>query len=371
MELLNATKMVAGYAPGLRPDGRELLVVVVKGTFNLPANGEEVKLSAQQQPLVEADQFTGEPGFSAPLYESDYAPEKPFCDVIVNGSAYAPNGKPAQAVGVGVKVGRVAKAFNVVGDRVWESGLSGIGPSFAKPFTKKTFSYDVAYGGTDRFSDDESDHDAYMQNPSGIGYRKSITSGSIDGTQVPNTEERKNPIKSPIGDYKPMSFGPIAKGWQSRAKYAGTYDDEWFENEFPFLPTDFDNRYFQCAPEDQQTDYLKGGEEITLVNLTPDGRRVFKFPVVDVPVTFIRQDEGRLETSAVADTLYIEPDEGRCIVLWRAHIELSQNMFEVAQIVTGQMSRGWWRARVLGKTYHPGLRAAVAATRSSDLDDIE
>lgn len=370
MELLNATKMVAGYAPGLRPDGRELLVVVVKGTFDLPKNGETAKLAAEQLPLVEADQFSGEPGFSAPLYESDYAPVKPFCDVIVNGSAYAPGGKPASKVGVGVKVGRVAKAFNVVGDRVWESGSAGIGTSFAKPFSKKEINYNVAFGGTDRFSKDEAEHDAFMPNPSGIGYRKGLTSGPIDGTPVPNTEERKEPVRSPIGDYRPMSFGPVARGWQSRAKFAGTYDDDWLENVFPFLPADFDDRYFQCAPEDQQTEHMKGGEEVTLVNLTPDGHRVFQVPRIDIPVVFFYLDDEQVKATPVVDSLYIEPDEERFIVVWRTHIPLRRNMFEVAQVVTGKMSRAWWRARTLGKTYHPGLGAAVKAKRSSDLDDV-
>ena len=37
MELINATRMVAGYTMGMEPSGRELLVVVIKGTFALPA----------------------------------------------------------------------------------------------------------------------------------------------------------------------------------------------------------------------------------------------------------------------------------------------------------------------------------------------
>ena len=35
MELLNATGMQAGYTMGMQPDGRELLVVAVKGTFTI------------------------------------------------------------------------------------------------------------------------------------------------------------------------------------------------------------------------------------------------------------------------------------------------------------------------------------------------
>ncbi len=33
MELINATRMQAGYTMGMEPSGRELLVVVIKGTF--------------------------------------------------------------------------------------------------------------------------------------------------------------------------------------------------------------------------------------------------------------------------------------------------------------------------------------------------
>src|ERR1700679_737506 len=103
MQLLNATRMQAGYTMGMNPDGRESLVVAVKGTFNLPQNGEEPQLAATQVPLVDSDVFTGEPGFSAPLYESDYAAVKPRCDVLLNGSAYAPGGRPAKRVTVSLQ----------------------------------------------------------------------------------------------------------------------------------------------------------------------------------------------------------------------------------------------------------------------------
>ena len=58
---------------GMEPSGRELLVVVVKGTFHLPKSGEEVRLHEQQVPLIMADTFTGDPGFSAPYYVSIFS----------------------------------------------------------------------------------------------------------------------------------------------------------------------------------------------------------------------------------------------------------------------------------------------------------
>ena len=76
MNLINATGMAAGYTLGLDKDAREWLVVVVKGTFLIPKNpNDEPRLAPEQAPLVMADTFTGEPGFSAPIYEADFAPE--------------------------------------------------------------------------------------------------------------------------------------------------------------------------------------------------------------------------------------------------------------------------------------------------------
>jgi hypothetical protein len=366
MELLNATKMQAGYTQGLRPDGRELLVVVVKGTFTLPRIGEAPTLADEQLPLIESDAFTGEPGQSAPRYESDYAPFKPRCDVILNGSAYAPQGKPASKVPVGLKVGRVAKVFNVLGDRTWEAGLGGIGPGVAVPFTRKAITYDVAFGGVDRFSEDPAKHDAFLPNPCGRGFRKGLTTGPIDGTPMPNTEERDDPVKSPLGRYRPMSFGPVGRSWEPRCKLAGTYDEPWLENVFPFLPADFDDRYYQCAPDDQQTEPLVGGETVTLVNLTPDGRRTFELPRLGVPVHFFLANGVRKDVNATADTLYLEPDENRFAVVWRAHLPLMRNLFEVEQVLTGDKSAAWWRARELGKNYYPSLGAAVRAARQAE-----
>src|SRR5205823_6069892 len=116
MQLLNATKMQAGYTMGTQPDGRELLVVVVKGTFTIPEKKDQEPVLAEEQvPLVMTDVFTGEPGFSTPMYEIDFAPRKPRCDVLLNGSAYAPDGKPIERLTVSLRVGGLTKSFDVVG----------------------------------------------------------------------------------------------------------------------------------------------------------------------------------------------------------------------------------------------------------------
>ena len=65
MNLLNTSGMaVPGYTMGMDKTGAEYVVVVVKGTFILPKQGEAPKLADEQVPLVDADLFTGEPGRS-------------------------------------------------------------------------------------------------------------------------------------------------------------------------------------------------------------------------------------------------------------------------------------------------------------------
>ena len=364
MDLLNGTKMVAGYTLGVEPSAREHLVVVVKGTFDFPANGGEPTLAEEQATFVYADTFTGKPGFSAPLDECDFAFRKPRCDVLVNGAAYAPDGKPTTRVTVGLKVGPMRKVFDVVGDRAWSALPLRIAPEPPRPFVRMPITYDRAFGGLDEFSADKSRHSAYMQNPVGRGYHRQLDIAFVDGTPAPNTEERDNPVGKPDGAYRPMALGPVGRGWQPRLGFAGTYDQGWLDNVFPFLPADFREDYYQAAPADQQIPYPQGGEDVVLVNLTPEGRAGFRLPVVDLPVVFVPAKGEREERQAVIDAVVIEPDRRRLILVWRASRPLRRNIFEMAQVVAGRMPRAWWRARDLGKTYYRSLGEMARAKRA-------
>ncbi len=369
MDLLNATRMQAAYTQGLDKEAREWLVVVVKGTFSIPPNGGEPELLESQVPLVMADTFTGEPGFSAPVYEADFAPVKRRCDVLLLGSAYAPGGKPAFSVPVGFRVGSLTKSFNVVSDRVWECPGVTVSPGRPKPFRVMPISYDRAFGGLDTADPDPKEHSAYMQNPVGRGYRRRFI--AIEGTPMPSTEEIGQPVTSPNGNYRPMAFGPMGRGWEPRYRLAGTYDQHWIDNIFPFLPADFDEGYFQAAPLDQQMPFLQGGEEVVLGNLTPEGRTRFKLPSIDMPVVFFPKRGPKEDTRAVIDTLVIEPDLRRFTLTWRASRPLKRNMFEIAQVLVGNMSRAWWRARELGKTYYATLDELARSKRREALEESE
>jgi len=355
--------MQAGYTLGVEPSGREHLVVAVKGTFTIPPPGQDPELSERQVPLVEADTFTGEPGHSAPVYEADYPLRKPRCDVLLLGSAYAPDAKPTERVQVGLKIGPITKTFHVVGDRFWQAGKAVRPGSQIRPFEQLPIVFDRAFGGVDDFHPDASKHSAYMLNPVGRGYHAEIDPYLVDGTPMPNTEELERPIEHPNGDYLPMSFGPVGRGWTPRLQFAGTYDQDWLDNVFPFLPADFQEDYLQAAPADQQMPYPAGGEEVFLLNLSPEGRTNFRLPSVEVPVVFFRRRGERSEARCVIDTIVMEPDNGTFTMTWRASIPMQKNIFEIVQVLAGHKPRGWWRARELGRTYYPSLRDLVRERR--------
>lgn len=347
MELINATRMVAGYNMGLEPSGRELLVVVIKGTFVLPKPGEPVRLADAQLPLTMADTFTGAPGFSSPIHEIDFAPRKHACDVLLIGSAHAPPGRQVMRQRVSLTVGPMEKSFDVVGNRVWKAGLSGITASAPEPFTQMPISYDVAFGGADRNSEDEREHDAYLANPAGRGWHKHLKNAWVDGKPLPNTEEVGVPVSFPSDKYKPMAFGPLARGWPSRSRFAGTYDEHWLADVFPFLPKDFDERYYQAAPEDQQLPLPREPMEVVLSGLTPDGVRQFTLPHFEAPVNVFPKRGEREDYVATLDTIVFEPDAERFTMSWRAARPLNKSMHEIEQVLIGKKGRDWWQQREL------------------------
>lgn len=352
MELINATRMVAGFNMGLAPSGRESLVVVVKGTFQMPppdAPAGHFSLHEEQLPLVMADTFTGEPGLSAPLNEIDFAPHKPRCDILLLGNAHVPQGRPATRIEAGVRVGHWHKRLAVVGPRHWECGPLGV--AAASPpgvFVRQPLSYDVAFGGTDLRHEDPAAHAAFMPNPVGVGFHKHIRMDWVDGAPLPRTEQLGQAVRDPAGAYRPMAFGPVGRGWSTRSCFAGTYDDDWLAQHFPFLPPDFDPQYYQAAPPDQQVPlemFQQGPVDVALGNLTPDGLARFTIPHLVAPVHVFPRHGAREDHTAVLDTVVIEPDAGRFTLTWRVTRPLANGIFDIAQVLVGKKGREWWQQR--------------------------
>jgi hypothetical protein len=354
---------------GLEPSGRELLVVVIKGTFRFPQGDEPLThpaLHDKQLPLVMADTFTGKPGFSAPVYEVDFAPRKPRCDILLLGQAHAPHGRPASRVDVGLRVGAWHKRFTAVGPRHWDCGLATLRATPPEPFVTQPISYDVAFGGADLAHKDPAQHAAFMANPVGRGFHKHLNKEWVDGKPLPLTEEMNQSVSNPQGHYPPMALGPLGRGWASRAQFAGTYGEEWLDKHFPFLPPDFDEQYYQASPPDQQLPlnaFAAGPTEVVLSNLTGEGLTRLGIPHLVVPIHVQPKRGEREQHTAVLDTLVIEPELRRFTLNWRMARPLKQNLHEIRQVVVGTTGREWWQRR---DDVGPATPAPAATLEAAD-----
>src|SRR4051794_10112965 len=118
-----------------------------------------------------------------------------------------------------MSVGSVDKQFAVMGTRQWSKGALGVSVSAPRPFETLPITYDCAYGGTDNTHSDEGPPDPFFPTPGGGGSCKNID--RVGGPPYPNTEELDRPVELG-GDFAPMAFSPIGRGWMPRMKYAGT-----------------------------------------------------------------------------------------------------------------------------------------------------
>ncbi|PUB17266.1 DUF2169 family type VI secretion system accessory protein [Yoonia sediminilitoris] len=360
MQVFNQTRFVHQHTTGMDIKGHEYLSLVVRGTFDFPDDSRSVpQPSAEQLPLVMADEATGEPGFSATMWETDFAFRKPHTEVIAQGAAYAPGGKPAERVRVGIKVDDWVKQFDVVGYREWRNAGPAILATRPVPFTKQTFSYDTAFGGPDRLDPDEPKPYVYMPNPVGRGFATVRNQDRINGLALPNTEEVGAEIRSPYDDYKPMALGPVARGHPDRLPFGGTYDDNWVDNIFPFLPPDFDERYYQSAPQDQWIKPLRSGAQVIIVGMTPAGREVFGLPDVDLPITIFRGRDKCLQQVAKADTLIFDTEARTLSLVWRVDVRIKKHITEFSAAWVGAPTNAMQRAYDEKREYIRAVATAV------------
>ncbi|MHC4403674.1 MAG: DUF2169 family type VI secretion system accessory protein [Planctomycetota bacterium] len=331
-------------------EGQEVLLIVVVAAFEAGVNGA-LQLAQEQTPVRVDDEPYGEPGLSSVRYEGDLALEKPSVDVLINGQAYAPWGKPAPTVPVEVHVGDIHKELLVHGDRSWRSALLGGAPSGAEPFETMPIVYERAFGGIDVDPANPEQGKAEPRNRVGVGFRGVLSQNPDVSTEVPNVEYASDRIRARGDRRKPAGLGVVARNWVPRLGFAGTYDDAWLDQRWPLLPEDFDARHYQAAPDDQQSNTLQGGEEVRLHNLTPDGLWQFRLPVLDVPVHLL-YDDRQSRASLRMDTVLIEPDLRRLTLTSRLCVSLPRNRGWLREVVLGHISRGWLRARAVRKEYH-------------------
>ncbi len=299
-------------------DGAEVWIVAVRAAFTILPNGSTT-IAEEQIPPIMAPVHRGDPATTSLIYDSDFYLTKPTTDILLHGHAYAPEGKPAKHVDVSMQVGTVRKSLRVSGDRSQQSVLSGS----TEPFVKMPIIYERAYGGHEPAPPKNPERPRFApRNPIGVGF------APLEGQPGPNISF---PGVSLSITTPSAGFGPIPPHWEPRSKYAGTYDEAWQKNRSPLFPDDLDDRFFLCSPEDQRpADYLRGGEPVSLLNLTLSGKLAFVLPKLAFRFsTFFRGKPTRTHRANLYSVI-LEPDFPRVVMVWHstlpAHVDVLRLM---------------------------------------------
>lgn len=331
----NSTPYRANRAWVRDSTGREVWLVAVRARFDIRSTGLTLAAPEDQSDVNIAPQVIGEGISSFITADSDLPHQKLTTDVLVDGSAHAPEGYLAERLSVRLRVRNIDKEIVVFGDRVWHSGK----PGEAKPFSAMPLTYLRAFGGRDL---SEPAHDVrswYEANPVGVGFSSKVS--ALDGQSVPNIEHPIRLIRTAYERPVPAGFGPLMGHWPARRRYGGTYDRSWLEERMPLLPSDFDPRFHQCAPQDQQTsEFLSGGEEVSIEGAHPGGALRFELPRVSLVFESVFDDLTKVRHSAVLHTVVIEPDRPSVSMVWHTHLECHYRVYLLRE------TRIWERKRL-------------------------
>jgi uncharacterized protein YjbI with pentapeptide repeats len=252
-------------------------------------------------------------------YPTDYVPYKPLGEWMAIGTAHNAGWGDRHKFGARVRIGDHAKLVDVVGDRSWQPTLLRWEPGPAAAIAAVPLTYDRAWGGP-----------AHAANPLGRGQ----AGDAMHNLEIPGAwvDSRSSPAL-------PAGFGPLPSTWAQRKQWMGKYNARWIRDHWPWLPPDFDVRFFMAAPEDQWVDgYFRGDEPIVLEQMHPV-HAVYQSRLPGVRARcFVSQRSGAgaaerpghwgeelhfREVPLHLDTVWIDADQEKLVLAWRGHLPVA------------------------------------------------
>ncbi len=316
MSFANLTDFAAADLPCLAPDGREVVIVVVKASFQLTAEG--CVPAGKQAPVRVVDEvYEPEAEQSSVRLPGDLCTEKRGADVVVIGSAVSD--KPVTTLLVGVTIGDRLVPLRVHGERTYYRGAGGrVVVGAAAPFTTKPIVYERAYGGT------SAEHQVVeRRNPVGRGVASDLS--ELIDQPAPQIEHPAHPITSGGDRPAPVEFGAIAMHWSPRCDHLGTIDGQWERERMPLMPLDFDRRHHNCAhPDLQLPEPLAAGTLIGIEGMTRDGALAFTIPELAISVAGSYDDGTRQLRQPPIDTLVVDTENRLAELTCRAVFPLGR-----------------------------------------------
>lgn len=339
MWTLNNTSPFAAERAWVRDvDGAEVWLVAIRGSFTCAGDGR-LTLAEEQTDVQRLPLFRDDNEASSLVLDTDLCLAKVATDVLLAGSALAPGDRPVSALDVRLELaGHIDKTLRVTGDRVWQAQMGLLRASPPAEFTQMPLIYERAAGGLD-VSTLNSDAPLWdTRNPVGAGY--SAVSALAEGLPLPNLEYPSRPMTDYRRPPAPTGVGPVAGHWAPRVAYAGTYDDQWQRHRHPLLPEDFDLRFYQCAPQDQQmSGFARGGEWLSVTHMCAEGVWRTRLPRVSLWVDVHFNSGRKVRCRPVMHTVLVKPLERRLEVTWHSHLRCHADAFQLREAVVKHKPR--------------------------------
>jgi hypothetical protein len=331
--------------PSKSDEGKPIFSVLVKRTYDIRL-GQPCRRAERVNPLTQVDVYYdhGDPESSTVRCETDLIPFKIATDVVVIGSAHAPDGKPVTAMEVGVEVGGRRKVIRVIGDRQCVYRSLGA-PAFTDPvpFTAMEIRYDRAYGGQDLHSNPDLPF-YYPRNQMGKGLAVKNVREAVHGLALPNFEDPQDlltPERVVLGERHrwnqqplPQGFGWFQRTWYPRCSFVGAIpgdvalEEPMREELLGWVPKGqvalarqfklpgFDVRFNNGASPGLIVPHLVGGETVRLTNLLPEGQLTLSLPK-DTPRIMLDIGLGENELKPVLHTVCVRMADWQVDLVWR------------------------------------------------------
>lgn len=320
----NRSSVRAGLVVWRPSPARWAITVCVKAMFSI-ARDEPVLLGATD-PFFADRGWDDDPNGSL-FTACELVPRKPRADVELVGYAYAPFRTAPSSLLVRVSIGAWSKAVSVFGDRRWQRDISGSLEAIQHPLTAVALRYErgardphnpLGFDLDATFTDeDESPPDPHDSERIA---REIDTTLKLGAVAAPNLE--------PEDGHAPC-FGPTRLIWRAdrlglsreQAAWAASFSAAARTSDRVLLPdpapSDLDYAIFNAAPPEQQLERLEPHAPLVLEHV----HRTRAAIATKVPAWQPRLLRGPTDVPLTCDTIWIDPNRERMVLLWRAVVE--------------------------------------------------
>ncbi|MCF7918858.1 MAG: DUF2169 domain-containing protein [Candidatus Cloacimonetes bacterium] len=309
-------------------------VIVCKISWDM--NSEIIKLADEQQAIRFIDEYIDNDFSQAVNYGNDLTPLKNKTDIIIKGHAYLPFSE-GNYFDISLSFGIIEKVLRIRKERYLMKTLMGTRIVEGDFPEKISLGYENAFGG--KYKTDKEER-IFSYNPAGKGYTNIKLVGS-EKVYLPLLEYPEAPYNNRKGEIPPAALGYISPFWETRRIYAGTYDQKWLDDKYPFYPDDFSNQFWQQAAEDQQyPGEIYGNEKLRLTNMTKGGNHINTLPenreLYPFEIKSIIKGKSSNHKYKI-NTLLIEPDDMTISTVYAAEMAYDPDMDDDIIVTINQL----------------------------------